>query len=118
MNDQRGMAVTLVSLGDLAIEIGKMDEASKQLSEALELAQAAGDIRLVVEALVVVIVFFVKAGNTESSGKLLSFVLEHPALTQEARERAESLTGKVSRPSSHPGTLEEIVQAVIENLNQ
>jgi tetratricopeptide (TPR) repeat protein len=91
INDRRGMAVALVSLGDVSVATGAYAEAREQLGQALTLARQSGDANLVLDGLVTVAALAMGQGQSEAASRLLAFALQHQAIAQETRERAEHL---------------------------
>jgi tetratricopeptide (TPR) repeat protein len=90
MQDERGAAVALVGLADVAVAAGDGSRARAYLSEALPLAHNAGDEKLTLEGLAV----WGALRRQESAdplpgARLQAFVLAHPALAQEVRDHVE-----------------------------
>lgn len=91
INDRRGMAVALVNLGELSVATGAYAAARAQLAQALPLARQSGDVNLVLTGLVTAAALAMQQGQSEAAARLLAFALQHHALAQETRERAETL---------------------------
>lgn len=116
MNDSRGQAVALISLGDVSAQTGKTALARQQYAQALSLAHTAGDIRLVLEILVAIMEFWSELGQTRPAAKLWAFIRQHPALSQEAQERAENAAAKLQKIPTPTDTLEAVVADVLKDL--
>ncbi len=118
MNDQRGVALALAGLGDLACETQAFSDAQGYFSQALSQADTSGDVRLVMEVLVSVAGLFMETRGKEKAASLLAFVQQHPALTQEARDKAEKIAEHLPRQKSpHPDmSLETIVESTLREL--
>jgi predicted ATPase/DNA-binding SARP family transcriptional activator len=116
LNDQRGVAVARVSLGDLAVRTGAPAQARAHYAQSLSLAHGSGDIRLALEILAAVLEFWVNLGESERAASLWAFICQHPALSQEARERGEKAAEGLGEVEGGKGTLEEVVDEVLEGL--
>jgi tetratricopeptide (TPR) repeat protein len=125
MNDQRGMAVALVSLGDVSVATGAYSDAREQLGQALTLAQQSGDVKLMLDGLVAVAALAMELGQSQAASHLLAFALHHHAIAQEARERAEQLTGELGKlpagaqggtgENGHERATEQIVAQILQS---
>jgi predicted ATPase/Tfp pilus assembly protein PilF len=116
MNDQRAMAIALSSLGDVSAQTGEITTAREQLAQALTLAHTSGDVGLVVEILVAVASLWINTGDLDRAARLLAFARHHPALTQEARERAEGLGGGLLQGEKVEQPLEKVIDRVLKTL--
>ena len=116
MNDQRGAAVALASLGDLDAETGEHTQARRHLAQALSLAHEAGDVRLVLEILVAVLGLWTQSGNKPPAERLYAFLRQHPALSQEARERLDILAKSNHAAPSGELPLDKVVDYVLKEL--
>ena len=124
INDQRGMAVALVSLGDVSVATGAYAEAREQLGQALTLARQSGDANLVLDGLVTIAALAMGQGQSEAASRLLAFALQHRAIAQETRERAEHLADALgglsteaqtwARENDDASATEEIVAQVLQ----
>lgn len=95
ISDGRGEAVALGGLGEVALATGAYAEARTTLLQALELAQQAGDTKQMLEILSLFAELLVQEGQVAAAPRLLSYALQHRGLSQEARQRAEQLAGKI-----------------------
>lgn len=118
LNDQRGIAVALVSLGDLAARSDDPAQARQHYAQSLSLAHSSEDVRLVIDVLSAVVDFWVTLGEVDRAASLWAFVQEHPALSQEARERVEKAAEGVLAPSLPltENPLEQVVEGVLAHL--
>jgi len=114
MNDQRGVAVALASLGDLDVETGSAATAREHLAQALSLAHHSGDVRLVLEILVAVASLWIKEYTNEQAAQLIVYARQHPALTQEARERIENFSSVLPDSRIQETQLERVVEGVLK----
>ncbi|MEZ4831933.1 MAG: BTAD domain-containing putative transcriptional regulator [Caldilineaceae bacterium] len=92
IHDQRGVAVALIGLSDVALAGEDHVTAAAHLAEALTLARTVGDVKLMLE--VVAGYGCLRLGEQDDplpGARLLAFVLAHPALAQEVRDYVETL---------------------------
>lgn len=90
--DGRGTAVALIGLADVSLAAGDGAAARVYLHEGLALARQTGDVKLALEGTAI-------AGAMANwvdqdlrwAARLLAFVFNHPALTQEVREQVALL---------------------------
>lgn len=119
INDQRGEAVTLAGLGDLNLLLNAYEESRGQLLQALKLAQQANDAQLMLDILTAIADLAVHEGQGDVSHRLLSFVLGHAGLSEEARQRALRLMESAGESPKHIGAwgaspLEDVVAEILQ----
>ena len=98
INDQRGEAVALTGLADISLATDAHADAREQFLQALELARQVGDVQLMLDILVAVAALTVKQERKEIALRLLSFVLNHAGIAEEARQRAMRLMEDLGNP--------------------
>lgn len=121
INDKRGEAVALAGLGDIALAKNAMDDSRAYLRQALELAAHTGDVQLALDILTAVATLTAKQERLELSGRLLTFLLEHPGLAEETRQRALELKDKAPQAEDAlfwkgQDLMEDILPNVLEAL--
>ena len=97
INDQRGEAVALAGLGDVAMLTGKRKEARTYFRPALEIANRVGDTQLTLDILAAIGLLLSSDGRAEIGQHLTAYVLHHPGISEEARQR---VAGKTESPPS------------------
>lgn len=94
--DERGTAVALIGLADVALAAGDGAAARAYLQEGIALAQQAGDVKLTLEGVALWGALLHQGGaDPARAARLLAFVWQHPALTQEVRTQVEPLRGEM-----------------------
>ncbi|NKQ35308.1 MAG: tetratricopeptide repeat protein [Chloroflexi bacterium] len=117
INDKRGMAVALVGLGAVAAETAELPQARAYLARGLALAQESGDVKLLLEGIVVTAVYAHRLGQPETAAELIAFVLNHPATAQEVRQQAEKLAAELAQIADPPPQeLDDLVTTLLDGL--
>jgi predicted ATPase/DNA-binding SARP family transcriptional activator len=117
INDKRGMAVALVGLGAVAVETAELPQARAYLARSLALAQESGDVKLLLEGVVVTAVYAHRLDQTETAAELIAFVLNHPAAAQEVRQQAEKLAADLELPANPPSQeLDDLITTLLDSL--
>jgi len=88
INDLRGEAVALAGLADVSLAKDELSEAKEDLQNALKLALQVGDVQLMLDILVIAAAFTAKQDRREITNRLLSFLIAHPGVAEETRQRS------------------------------
>ncbi len=109
LGDQFGAANTLGNLGLVACEAGDYARARGYLSQALKMELRLGAVANALFDLVTLAKLLSETGEPERAAELLGLVLNHPMTSNEAKERAEPLMGKL-RLTLSPGDMETALE--------
>ena len=88
INDLRGEAVALAGLADVSLAKDELSEAKEDLQNALKLVLQVGDVQLMLDILVIAAAFTAKQDRREITNRLLSFLIAHPGVAEETRQRS------------------------------
>jgi predicted ATPase/DNA-binding SARP family transcriptional activator len=120
INDKRGEAVALAGLGDIALASNALDDSQTYLRQALELAAHTGDAQLALDILTAIATLTAKQERIEFAGRLLAYVLDHPGLAEEARQRAVKLNERIPLHADvlwkQQDLMEDVIPAVLSKL--
>jgi predicted ATPase/transcriptional regulator with XRE-family HTH domain len=108
IGDQGSLAQTLNNLGDNLLALGDWSGARRCFMEALAIGRETQVIPVALDALLGLAILRLQEGATEPALELVSQVLQHPASTQEAKNRAEGLAAEIEArlPSSQLATIQ------------
>jgi tetratricopeptide (TPR) repeat protein len=112
IGDQGSLAQTLNNLGDNLLALGDSSGAHHRFVEALAIARETQVIPVALEALLGLAHLRLQEGAVEPALELVSQVLQHPASTQEAKNRAAGLAAEIRNrlPSTQVAAIQTRVQ--------
>ncbi len=91
MRDRWTVMTCLNNLGEAAGASGDAAGALRWLAEALDMARQAGMATMLLKTLVNIATLLARAGRMERAAALYAFAMNHPALEQDARDKAADL---------------------------
>ncbi|HND48037.1 MAG TPA: tetratricopeptide repeat protein [Anaerolineales bacterium] len=120
INDKRGEAVALAGLGDIALAANALEDSQTHLRQALELAAHTGDTQLALDILAAIASLTARQNRPDLAGRLLAYLLDHPGLAEETRQRVLELKEKIP-PADNvlwkgQDLLEDVLPKVLEDL--
>jgi predicted ATPase/DNA-binding SARP family transcriptional activator/Tfp pilus assembly protein PilF len=95
IGDRHGTAYSLNKLGQTAGALNQSSEAQTHFLAALRLALEVKVVPLALNILAGVAALWARLGDSAPALEVLEFALNHPAIEQEARDRAESLRAQI-----------------------
>lgn len=107
IGDLGSVAQTLTMLGQTLLELQQPDRARGCFMESIALARDAQAMPIVLDAVVGEAQRLVKTNETPKARELLTHILDHPAATQRARDRAKALLERVDIAVSPRGQVAE-----------
>lgn len=96
IGERHFVAYDLYKLGETTAALGQWREASDYYLQALQLSMEVKVLPVVLNALVGLAVLWSHQGNSRPALTLLEFVLNHPAVEREVRDRAEPLRAELA----------------------
>jgi predicted ATPase/transcriptional regulator with XRE-family HTH domain len=119
------IALSLIYLGDAIMRSGNPAEAENNYKEALRVSKEAGSTPLVLDALGGIAEIHHRRGNFERAFELTYFVLNHPACSQDSKDRASQILSEMDKLSGneHEGvsqekisnqSLKELIEAILK----
>lgn len=116
--DQWGMANVLISLGLVARAQDDREAARNNLHQAIQTAHQIRAFPVVLEAAVELAGVLAEAGEVDQAKEIIRTTLHHPALSQPAREKAESLLATLLQVASPQPAAVLPEEAANKELNQ
>ena len=119
IGDRWGVANVLCNLGAIAQALGKRPASRRYFSQALEMAVELQAVPLILEALVGLSQLLFEEGKPVEALEMVAFVLHHPALDWQDRERAGRLLEALRRevpPEAFAAALERGARRTIEDV--
>jgi tetratricopeptide (TPR) repeat protein len=119
IGDLGSVAQTLTYLGQTLLELQAFEQAHDSFMESLGLAREAQAIPIILDAVVGEAERLVQMNDMPAARELLPHILDHPAATQRARDRAKSLLERVDIAVSPSGQVAErsmSVDRLLDNL--
>jgi tetratricopeptide (TPR) repeat protein len=95
IGDEGSLAQTLNNLGTNLLGLGDLAGARRCFMEALAIARETQVTPVALEALLGLAALYLQAGAVEPALELILYILQHPASTQEAKNRAEGLAAEI-----------------------
>ncbi|MCK6623745.1 MAG: tetratricopeptide repeat protein [Anaerolineae bacterium] len=114
---------SLIYLGEAAVAAGDSSEARRIFLQALQMALEVQAIPLALDALIGLAYLQAQTGEAEQALELSTYVLHHPASTQETKDRAGRLVAELE-PQLSPRQLEAVrmqvktFEVIVEEITQ
>jgi len=107
------IALSLIYLGDARMKSGNPDEAENNYKEALRVSKEAGSIPLMLDALGGIAEIYQRTRDYKCAFEISQFLLNHPACTQDAKDRARQILSEMDKLSGTEQTA--VAQEKISN---